>query len=211
MTTKRSCNILTRTMILLLLVIFLIKHSNGIITSIEDPGRPGKRQEQYDSIQSKDPRGSGIFFAGGIITSFANIVGCCTIIVITFNRWKRRKPKTLTPSQRYPIYSSVIDLFIALITMPNLFYPMQNDKLLNTKGLCVGIGFSMSMLISMNMMIMAVISIVTYLRICKGRVASLGKYDWILGMTVLVPSLLISIITLASNGYGEDNYWYVFP
>jgi hypothetical protein len=201
---------MTRTLILLSLVIiiFLIKHSNGIIISNNnDTGRSGEGKK--DSIQSKDPIGSGIFYVGGIVTSFANIVGCCIMIIITFNRWKKRKPERLTPSQRFPLYMSIMDLLIALTTIPNLFYPMQNDKLLNSGGLCEGIGFSISTFITMNMMLMAVIAMVTYLRVCKRRIASLGNYDWILGVIILVPSLLISTLTIVSNGYGPDNYWYV--
>ncbi|GBB85013.1 hypothetical protein RclHR1_01160007 [Rhizophagus clarus] len=100
-----------------------------------------------------------------------------------------------------------MDLLIALITIPNLFYPMQNDKLLNSGGLCEGIGFSISTFITMNMMLMVVIAVVTYLRVCKRRVASLGNYDWVLGVIIVVPSLLISILTIVTNGYGQDNYW----
>ncbi|RGB23093.1 hypothetical protein C1646_677371 [Rhizophagus diaphanus] len=100
-----------------------------------------------------------------------------------------------------------MDLLIALTTIPNLFYPMQNDKLLNSGGLCEGIGFSISLFIVMNMSLMAVIAVVTYLRVCMRRVVSLGNYDWILGAIILVPSSLISILTIVTYGYGEDNYW----
>ena len=104
---------------------------------------------------------------------------------------------------------SIMDLFIALTTMPNLFYPMQNDKLLNPEGVCEGIGFIMSTLIMTNMMLMVVISLVTYLRVCKARVSNLGRYDWILGVAILIPSLSISITTIIFKGYGQDNFWYV--
>ncbi|CAB5183002.1 hypothetical protein RhiirA5_503262 [Rhizophagus irregularis] len=196
----------TITLLLLVIIIFLIKHSNGlIISNNNDTGRPGEGKK--DSIQSKDPIGSGILYVGGIVTSFANVVGCCIIIIITFNKWKKRKPEKLSPSQRFPLYMSIMDLLIALTTIPNLFYPMQNDKLLNSGGLCEGIGFSISLFIVMNMSLMAVIAVVTYLRVCMRRVVSLGNYDWILGAIILVPSSLISILTIVTYGYGEDNYW----
>ncbi|CAG8682020.1 9819_t:CDS:2, partial [Funneliformis mosseae] len=149
--------------------------------------------------------GNGIFFVAGIITSFASIVGCSTIMMITFNTWK--KLKKLPPSQKFPFYMSIMDLLIALITIPNLFYPMQNNELLNSEVLCQIFGFSMSSLINMNMILMTTFAIKTYLHICKRIIVNFGSYDWKLIISILTLSTPFSIITAVFNGYGQDNYW----
>ncbi|CAI2176706.1 3435_t:CDS:2 [Funneliformis geosporum] len=152
-----------------------------------------------------DSIGNGIFFVAGIITSFANIVGCSTIMIVTFNTWK--KSKKLSPTQKFPFYMSIMDLLIALITIPNLFYPMMNYELLSSGNLCQIIGFNMSLLITMNMILMTIVAIKTYLHICKRIIVNFGTYDWILFTSIFAFSLPFSIIIAVFEGYGKDNYW----
>ena len=65
----------------------------------------------------------------------------------------------------------------------------------------------MSTLISMNMMLMAIIAVITYLSVCHKKTGASGAKDWALFASTILPSLSIAVITLAMNGYGPDTFW----
>src|SRR6266498_3146895 len=121
-------NIIT---LILLPLLFLIKNCSGVAIFNNDTRKyTPKTNEINDSI------GNGIFFIVGIITSFANVIGCLMIIVITFNTRKERKQKNFSASQEFPFYMSMMDIFIALVAITNLIYPIYNYNLLNSGILC---------------------------------------------------------------------------
>ncbi|RIA95334.1 hypothetical protein C1645_757777, partial [Glomus cerebriforme] len=158
--------------------------------------------EMYESIYQIDPIGSAIIYALGIIVSFANMAGSSLMIYLTI----RHKSESLTPSKRFPLYMATIDFCTSIVTIPNLFYPMEKDYLL-IGSWCTLLGFITSLLILMNMMLMASLALITYLRICKCYVVNLGKKDWILFVSILFPTLIISFVTWYLNGFGPDTFW----
>lgn len=158
--------------------------------------------EMYESIYKIDPTGSAIFYVAGIITSFANMMGSFIVIYSTI----KYKSETLTPSKRFPLYMAIMDFGTSIVTLPNLFFPMQKDYLM-IGNWCTSFGFITSLFIVMNMMLMASLALITYLRICKRYVMNLGKNDWILFSLILFPTLTISFATWYLNGFGHDTFW----
>jgi len=161
----------------------------------EDPGNGPKL----------DQTGRKVFYIAGITSSFVNMIGSSIMIYLTI-RETRRKNETFTPSRRFPLYMAIMDFGTSAVTLPNLFYPMEKNYLMNEKW-CISLGFATSLLIMTNMMLMASLALITYLRICKRNVVNLGKKDWILFVSILFPALTISFVTWWFNGFGADTYW----
>ncbi|CAG8503279.1 16129_t:CDS:2 [Rhizophagus irregularis] len=188
----------------------MILTSEGAIISSND-SRLTKRipqisdSETYKSIYKLDPTGSAIFYVAGIITSFANMMGSFIVIYSTLNKIQY-KSEILTPSKRFPLYMAIMDFGTSIVTLPNLFFPMQKDSLM-IGNWCTSLGFITSLFIVMNMMLMASLALITYLRICKRYVMNLGKKDWILFSLILFPTLTISFVTWYLNGFGPDTFW----
>jgi len=158
-----------------------------------------------DGIYEIDPTGSGILFVSGLITSFINIFGCIVIFVLSY-RTSKKLLEPLSPTQRFPLYMAGLDLLTAAFIIPNLLYPMIHNKLL--PGIwCKVMGFGMSTLISMNMMLMAIIAVITYLSVCHKKSGASGAKDWALFASTILPSFTIAVITLSMNGYGPDTFW----
>ncbi|CAG8507418.1 9706_t:CDS:2, partial [Paraglomus brasilianum] len=158
-----------------------------------------------NGISEIDPTGSGILFVSGVITSFMNIFGCIVIFVLSY-RTSKKLLEPLSPTQRFPLYMAVLDLLTAIFIIPNLLYPMIHNRLL-PGAWCIVMGFGMSTLISMNMMLMAIIAVITYLSVCHKKTGASGAKDWALFASTILPSLSIAVITLAMNGYGPDTFW----
>ncbi|CAG8599089.1 7295_t:CDS:2 [Paraglomus occultum] len=158
-----------------------------------------------NGIYEIDPTGSGILFVSGVVTSFINIFGCIVIFVLSY-RTSKNLLEPLSPTQRFPLYMAVLDLLTAAFIVPNLLYPMIHNKLLPGVW-CKVMGFGLSTLISMNMMLMAIIAVITYLSVCHKKSGAAGAKDWALFASTILPSLSIAVITLAMNGYGPDTFW----
>lgn len=190
--------------------VLLIVISVGTIISLNHSQKnlltkKNANSEMYESIYKIDPTGSAIFYVAGIVTSFANMMGSFMMIYSTISK-KRRNSEVLTPSKRFPLYMAIMDFGTSIVTLPNLFYPMEKDYLM-IENWCTSLGFITSLFIVMNMMLMASLALITYLRICKRYVMNLGKNDWILFLLILFPTLTISLVTWYLNGFGPDTFW----
>ncbi|CAI2162974.1 16733_t:CDS:2 [Funneliformis geosporum] len=157
------------------------------------------------SIYKLDPTGSAVFYVAGIITSFANMLGSSLMIILTIHKY-RCNSEYLTTSKRFPLYMAIMDFGTSFITLPNLFYPMTQDYLMRGSW-CSSLGFMTSLLIGINMMLMAILALITYLRICKRFVVNLGKKDCFLFLSILIPTLTISFVTWLLDGFGPDTFW----
>jgi hypothetical protein len=164
-----------------------------------------RKPEDVEHVHKLDPLGSKIFYWAGIVTSSANMIGSSLMIYLTIRK-NRRNSELLTPSKRFPLYMAIIDFGTSVVTLPNLLYPMEKDFLIN-ESWCTSLGLMTSILIIMNMMLMASLALITYLRICKQHHVNLGKKDWILFVSILLPTLAISFATWSLNGFGPDTYW----
>ncbi|PKY45322.1 hypothetical protein RhiirA4_516382 [Rhizophagus irregularis] len=133
------------------------------------------------------------------------MMGSFIVIYSTLNKIQY-KSEILTPSKRFPLYMAIMDFGTSIVTLPNLFFPMQKDSLM-IGNWCTSLGFITSLFIVMNMMLMASLALITYLRICKRYVMNLGKKDWILFSLILFPTLTISFVTWYLNGFGPDTFW----
>ncbi|RUP45118.1 hypothetical protein BC936DRAFT_148588 [Jimgerdemannia flammicorona] len=158
----------------------------------------------YASIHS--PLGSGVIYVSGIIASFANIISAAFIFWRSYATKYQNANQKLTPSQRFPFYMAVLDCLTALCTMANLFYPFMKDHLLPHAG-CVTIGFVTALFFSVNMTLVGSIAVITWLKVCRQYNFVLGHLDWKLWTISTVLPLIIGVITLVLNGYGEDTYW----
>ncbi|OZJ05534.1 hypothetical protein BZG36_01926 [Bifiguratus adelaidae] len=174
------------------------------------------------SIRSYDPTGSAAIYIGGSIAAFANVLAA---IFVLYRAWatahrqartqrrmsrspyvdKRSIPK-LTSAQRFPIYISLLDAALSLVTMVNLIYPLVQDTLLPNAG-CRAIGFLTVFVLNANLSLTGWIGFVTWLRVCKRIEVRLGRYGWRVWAVVLVVPIIIGAVSMALNGYGADIYW----
>ncbi|CAG8636888.1 3924_t:CDS:2 [Paraglomus occultum] len=164
---------------------------------------PSPSQPPTLSISSLDKRGSASIYVTGSISAFVNVIGCSAILIMTYHKSEGR---LLSSTQRYPTYMAVLDALTGLVCLPNLLYPMTNDRLIPS-GACVAIGFVTSLLIIINMLLMAVVAVIVFHRVCKGTLITFGAWDWKLFLKLLVPSLLIGFIALGLGGFGPDVFW----
>jgi hypothetical protein len=121
--------------------IISLDHSRKNLLNKRIPQLSNTDSKMYKSIYKLDPTGSAIFYVAGIITSFANMVGSFIMIYSTINK---NRFKSLTPSKRFPLYMAIMDFGTSIITLPNLFFPMQKDYLM-IGNWCTSLGFITSL------------------------------------------------------------------
>ncbi|CAG8581873.1 11719_t:CDS:2 [Paraglomus brasilianum] len=166
-------------------------------------GPPPPSQPPTPNISSLDATGSASIYVAGSISAFVNLVGCSVILIAAYHKSENR---LLSSTQRYPAYMAVLDALTGLVCLANLLYPMSHDRLIPS-GACVVIGFFTSLLININLLLMAVVAVIVYHRVCKGTLITFGVGDWKLFLKLLVPSLLIGFIALGFGAFGPDVFW----
>nr|CAG8467738.1 9813_t:CDS:2 [Entrophospora candida] len=131
-----------------------------------------------------------------------NLLGSLYVIHRTYIVWKL--DKIITLSLRMPFYIALTDAFLSFIHTINLSYTAAN-KTTWTQSSCAVIGGLVIILFAINALLVGIIAISTWLRVCKNIEIDNGIYDYKLWAITITLSLII--ICSSANEFGPQKFW----
>ncbi|CAJ0861626.1 17621_t:CDS:2 [Entrophospora sp. SA101] len=140
----------------------------------------------------------------GLLASLMNLLGSLYVIHRTYIVWKL--DKIITLSLRMPFYIALTDAFLSFIHTINLSYTAAN-KTTWTQSSCAVIGGLVIILFAINALLVGIIAIATWLRVCKNIEIDNGIYDYKLWAITITLSLII--ICSSANEFGPQKFWQV--
>ncbi|GBC07629.1 hypothetical protein RclHR1_07590010 [Rhizophagus clarus] len=153
---------------------------------------------------NNDRRGLYTLAIPCIICNQLSLVGCFYVLVGTFRRWKAAPTGKIPMTQRVPYYTAITDLLLYMINFPNILYTLIFHKPW-PDPMCRIIGFVSNFFMNLNMTLYVMLSILTYVRMCRNEFLILGPYDWKLTLIIFMLSIILS--ALSFGDYGEDTWW----
>nr|CAG8455198.1 11099_t:CDS:2 [Entrophospora candida] len=103
-----------------------------------------------------------------------------------------------------PFYIALTDAFLSFIHTINLSYTAAN-KTTWTQSSCAVIGGLVIILFAINALLVGIIAISTWLRVCKNIEIDNGIYDYKLWAVTITLSLII--ICSSANEFGPQKFW----
>ncbi|CAB4432570.1 unnamed protein product [Rhizophagus irregularis] len=145
-----------------------------------------------------------------VFNSFS-FLGTLYIFYRTFSRWKYGH-RNVSLSFRFPFYIAITDfLYSSSILMEFSYAASKRTEFINKNEiiswpflLCEILGIFFTIFILLNILLVAAISIVTWLRVVQERHLALGKYDYKIWLPIIFISLIIPLSSV--NAYGSRNY-----
>lgn len=128
-----------------------------------------------------------------------NLLGTLYVLLRTFLRWK--SSNSLSLAHRVPFYIAIIDLLIYLSLVPTYMTVLLYGRLPST---CAVSGAFLIATSASNMILVCIVAISAYLRVCHQFVIDFGRWDWKLHTTVAclaVTGALMAIPTLGQAGF----------
>ncbi|CAG8631325.1 8093_t:CDS:2 [Funneliformis caledonium] len=194
---------------------FLVSYSNAddqVITHI-DTEFTDDTYINYDEIPKLDNeevfgpdavRDFYIIMGFGLITLQLNFFGSLYVIYRIYVQWRRGGRTSISLSLRFPFYIALTDAFLSLGYTVNLSYTFV-WKLPWSNPMCGIIGASVVTLFTLNMFLVGIIALTTWLRVCKEYYVDFGPYDY--KLWTLTTALSVIVVCLSINEVGQQKYW----
>ncbi|RGB37080.1 hypothetical protein C1646_757322 [Rhizophagus diaphanus] len=131
-----------------------------------------------------------------LVFNSISFLGTLYIFYRTFSRWKYGH-SIISLSFRFPFY-------IAITASKRTEFINKNETISWPFLLCEILGIFFTIFILLNILLVAAISIVTWLRVVQERYLALGKYDYKIWLPIIFISLIIPLSSV--NAYGSRNY-----
>ncbi|CAG8611718.1 14831_t:CDS:2 [Dentiscutata erythropus] len=176
------------------LLSFILLFKNFVSAQVQDP---------HVDLYEVDPVGFLSVVIFGHIFVFCGLIGVTFILIRVFLRWSLKR-KSLSMALRVPFYLSMLDLGFLIFQAITIGYLTINHEPMT--GFTCKVYATMSTSFTLfHRLVIAGISIITYLRVCKQKICNTGRYDWKLLLPVAILSILIGV--MAFNTYGPVIYW----
>ncbi|CAG8519852.1 10431_t:CDS:2 [Ambispora leptoticha] len=133
-------------------------------------------------------------------------IGSSYVIYRTYVKWKNNKFESLPMSLRLPFYTVTTDFFITSTFAINTSYGAAY-AVPWFSPVCEMVGALSVWTQCLNVFLFLVVSMSTYLRVCRQMRINYGKYDYKLFLTVFVMATLPLLPASINNGYGPQKWW----
>ncbi|KAF0515132.1 putative g-protein coupled receptor 21 [Gigaspora margarita] len=160
-------------------------------------------QESHVDLYEVDPVGflSVVIFAHIFVP--LGFIGVLFMLIRIYFRWSLKR-KSLSMALRVPFYLSILDFgFLVFQAITDGYLAINHTAMSGTtckRYATVTVAFTL-----FHRLIIAGISVITYLRVCRNKVCDTGRYDWKLFLPVAVLSIFIAVS--AYDTYGPVIYW----
>ncbi|CAB4485255.1 hypothetical protein RhiirA1_459238 [Rhizophagus irregularis] len=137
-----------------------------------------------------------------------NAIGCSFVFCKTFIKWMfcKKNKNRLTMSYRLPFYTAISDFGIFISGAINIAHTAIYARVWE-QPMCTIVGALSWFFVSLNLSLYGVISIMTYIRVCRDIFFDTGKYDYKLWTIVFLIITILQII--AGPFYGPEKYWCI--
>ncbi|CAG8548342.1 10950_t:CDS:2 [Dentiscutata heterogama] len=170
---------------------------NAQVPSTESP--TGSPTDLYED----DPAGFLSVVIIGFIFAFLALAGIFFVLNRVYYRWTH-KHKSLSMALRVPFYLGILDLVFVINNVISIFHlaifhNSMSDQVCKSVA-AISVAFTL-----FHRQIIAGISIITYLRVCRQKICDTGRYDWKLFLPTSIISIIISVMSIPT--YGSNIYW----
>ncbi|CAG8684877.1 10722_t:CDS:2 [Dentiscutata erythropus] len=156
-----------------------------------------------DGTNLRELPGFYIILPSGLVAGIPNLICLIYLFVRTLSRWWITK-KSLPMVHRVPFYIAVTEFCILIINYINAGYSAIYGQTLQGVG-CKLAGGLTFFAVTANMALVGLLSLVTYLRICRKRFFDMGIYDYKLHSIILTITLTLTLIGV--KDYGPNKFW----
>ncbi|CAG8451808.1 97_t:CDS:2 [Ambispora gerdemannii] len=135
-----------------------------------------------------------------------NAIGSIYILYRTFRKWRANNytRNSLSMALRVPFYIAISDLCLYVAHIFNQGYTVLNGR--TWPGLsCKIVGGTVFFFVAVNMILVGVIALSTYLRVCRRIIFDFGPFDRNLFAIVLGFPLILTLGSIPS--FGPSIYW----
>ncbi|CAG8465944.1 35106_t:CDS:2 [Gigaspora margarita] len=133
-----------------------------------------------DKTNLRDLAGFYIIIPASLTASVPNCICLIYLLTRTITRWWTTK-RSLPMAHRVPFYIAI------------------------TGKACAVVGGITFFCVAVNMALVGLLSLTTYLRICRKYIIDMGIYDYKLHLIILLISLTLTLIGV--NDYGPNKFW----
>ncbi|CAG8607433.1 9526_t:CDS:2 [Ambispora leptoticha] len=127
------------------------------------------------------------------------------VIYRTYMKWKYNDYESLPMSLRLPFYAAAIDLFLTIVFLINVSYAARYAVQWYSP-ICEMLGALSVWSGCLNVHFFFVITILTYLRVCRKVQFDYGKYDYKFFLIIVLWASLPELPAL-NGGYGAQRWW----
>ncbi|CAG8753286.1 29620_t:CDS:2 [Gigaspora margarita] len=157
----------------------------------------------YSGTNLRELPGFDIILPSGLISGIPNLICIIYVLVRTLTRWWVTK-RSLPMAHRVPFYIAVTELNLLCINSINAGYSAIHGETLQGVGCKIAGGVTF-FCVTVNMALGGLLSLTTYLRICKKCFFNTGIYDYKFLSIILSISLTLTLIGV--NDYGPNKFW----
>ncbi|KAF0534636.1 putative g-protein coupled receptor 21 [Gigaspora margarita] len=155
----------------------------------------------YSGTNLRELPGFDIILPSGLISGIPNLICIIYVLVRTLTRWWVTK-RSLPMAHRVPFYIAVTGCIN--LPMLNKGYSAIHGETLQGVGCKIAGGVTF-FCVTVNMTLGGLLSLTTYLRICKKCFFNTGIYDYKFLSIILSISLTLTLIGV--NDYGPNKFW----
>ncbi|RIB02433.1 hypothetical protein C2G38_878408 [Gigaspora rosea] len=168
------------------------------LVNAENPPESSSRDLYED-----DPVGFLSVVIFGFAFNFLALAGIFFVFNRIYYRWTH-KHKSLSMALRVPFYLGVLDLVFVIFMTVSIVHLAIYHTPLSAKVCKSNAAITVAFTI-FHRLVIAGISVITYLRVCRQKVCNTGRYDWKLFLPIAIISTTLSLLSLPT--YGTNVYW----
>ncbi|CAG8489157.1 12873_t:CDS:2 [Ambispora leptoticha] len=171
-----------------------------------DTGSTDNDNKNGDVDPEYSKKGAHWLFGISFAVMQFNAIGSIYIVYRTFRKWQAHSyaRNSLSMALRVPFYIAITDLCLYIAHIFNQGYTLLNDR--TWPGLsCKIVGGTVFFLVAVNMTLVGVIALSTYLRVCRRIVFDFGPFDRNLFYIVLGFPFVLTLGSIPS--FGPSIYW----